>query len=52
MSKTSIEWTQSVWNVLSGCSRKSDGCKNCYAETMTKRLEAMGRGDIEVRRTI
>lgn len=38
-----IEWTGKTWNPLSGCSRKSDGCKNCYAEVMTKRLAAMGQ---------
>lgn len=42
MSKSNIEWTQETWNPLTGCSRKSEGCKNCYAEKMTKRLEAMG----------
>lgn len=46
---TKIEWVRSsngekgeTWNPLAGCSRKSDGCRNCYAEKMTKRLEAMG----------
>lgn len=42
MSKSNIEWTQETWNPLAGCSRKSIGCQNCYAEKMTKRLEAMG----------
>lgn len=42
-SKTNIEWTEFNWNPLSGCSRKSAGCENCYAETMTKRLAAMGQ---------
>ena len=37
-----IQWTEKTWNPISGCSRKSTGCENCYAETMTKRLEAMG----------
>lgn len=40
---SNIEWTGKTWNPISGCSRKSDGCKNCYAEVMTKRLEAMGQ---------
>lgn len=43
MSKTKIEWADSVWNVVSGCSRKSAGCENCYAEVMTKRLALMGQ---------
>lgn len=42
-SPTNIEWTDFNWNFLSGCSRKSSGCENCYAEKMTKRLAAMGQ---------
>ncbi|RNJ78985.1 MAG: phage Gp37/Gp68 family protein [Nitrosopumilus sp. B06] len=38
-----IEWTEATWNPTSGCSKISPGCKNCYAETMTKRLLAMGQ---------
>lgn len=37
-----IEWTEATWNPFAGCSRKSEGCRNCYAEVMTKRLAAMG----------
>lgn len=40
--KSHIEWTESTWNPVSGCSKVSDGCKNCYAERMAKRLQAMG----------
>ncbi|HVE56560.1 MAG TPA: phage Gp37/Gp68 family protein [Pyrinomonadaceae bacterium] len=40
---TNIEWTGETWNPISGCSRKSEGCQNCYAEVMTKRLAAMGQ---------
>ena len=43
MSKSSIEWTDDTWNPVSGCTRVSAGCDNCYAVTMTKRLEAMGQ---------
>lgn len=39
--KSSIEWTESTWNPLTGCTKVSPGCKNCYAERMTKRLMAM-----------
>jgi protein gp37 len=39
---TSIEWTGSTWNPLTGCSKLTPGCKNCYAERMAKRLQAMG----------
>jgi protein gp37 len=42
MSKTLIDWTDSVWNPVCGCSRQSEGCLNCYAEKMHKRLQAMG----------
>jgi protein gp37 len=42
MGKHKIEWTEQTWNPTAGCSKKSDGCKNCYAETMAKRLQAMG----------
>lgn len=37
-----IEWTESTWNPVSGCTKISPGCKNCYAERMAKRLKAMG----------
>ena len=38
-----IEWTEATWNPTTGCTKISPGCKNCYAETLTKRLEAMGQ---------
>lgn len=38
-----IEWTSSTWNPVTGCDKISPGCKNCYAERMTRRLEAMGQ---------
>ena len=38
-----IEWTEATWNPTTGCSKISTGCKNCYAETLTKRLKAMGQ---------
>lgn len=41
-SKTHIEWTESTWNPVTGCSKVSAGCKNCYAERMAKRLQVMG----------
>ncbi|MGC4080050.1 MAG: phage Gp37/Gp68 family protein [Rubrivivax sp.] len=37
-----IEWTEQTWNPAIGCTKISAGCKNCYAETMAKRLKAMG----------
>jgi protein gp37 len=40
--KSSIEWTDSTWNPITGCNKISPGCKNCYAERMAKRLKLMG----------
>jgi protein gp37 len=40
--KTAIEWTEMTWNPVTGCTKVSPGCKHCYAETMAKRLVAMG----------
>lgn len=37
-----IEWTEQTWNPTVGCTKVSPGCKNCYAETMARRLRAMG----------
>lgn len=42
MNKTKIEWTENTWNPITGCSKISDGCANCYAHRMSKRLHAMG----------
>ena len=41
--KSSIEWTESTWNPLTGCTKVSPGCTRCYAERMSKRLRAMGQ---------
>jgi protein gp37 len=41
--KSSIEWTESTWNPLTGCTKISPGCKFCYAERMSARLKAMGQ---------
>lgn len=42
MAKSSIEWTEMTWNPTTGCSKVSQGCKFCYAEVMSRRLQAMG----------
>ncbi|WP_276497898.1 DUF5131 family protein [Pontibacter litorisediminis] len=42
MAESSIEWTEVTWNPTTGCTKISQGCKFCYAEVMTKRLQAMG----------
>jgi protein gp37 len=43
MATTSIEWADCTWNALTGCTKISPGCKNCYAERMSKRLKLMGQ---------
>ena len=40
-----IEWTERTWNPVTGCDKISAGCKNCYAETMANRLQAMGQAN-------
>ncbi|ODS23585.1 hypothetical protein AB835_08205 [Candidatus Endobugula sertula] len=37
-----IEWTEATWNPVTGCTKISPGCKYCYAESMSRRLQAMG----------
>ena len=41
-SDSRIEWTERTWNPVVGCTKVSPGCKHCYAETMARRLQAMG----------
>lgn len=40
--KTGIEWTESTWNPVRGCSRTSEGCRNCYAELVAARFSGPG----------
>ncbi len=42
-SNSTIEWTESTWNPLTGCTKISPGCAHCYAERMALRLQAMGQ---------
>lgn len=42
MRQTNIEWAEVTWNPVTGCSKVSDGCRFCYAESMAIRLQAMG----------
>ncbi|MBN3034108.1 MAG: phage Gp37/Gp68 family protein [Bacteroidales bacterium] len=42
MTKSGIEWTELTWNPTTGCSKISAGCRHCYAEVMSRRLQAMG----------
>ena len=41
--KSNIEWTEATWNPVTGCTKISPGCKHCYAERMSLRLQAMGQ---------
>ena len=41
--KSKIEWTESTWNPVTGCTKISEGCQHCYAERMARRLHAMGQ---------
>ncbi len=41
--KSPIEWTEATWNPVTGCNKISPGCKNCYAEILSRRLKAMGQ---------
>ena len=43
MASTKIEWTESTWNPITGCTKISSGCRFCYAEVMALRLKAMGQ---------
>ena len=45
MSTSKIEWTDATWNPVTGCSKISAGCINCYAERMALRLKAMGQAN-------
>lgn len=42
---STIEWTESTWNPVTGCTKISQGCLNCYAERMARRLNAMGQSN-------
>lgn len=41
--KTGIEWTDATWNAVRGCTRVSEGCRNCYAETVAHRFSGEGQ---------
>jgi protein gp37 len=42
---SAIEWTDATWNPVTGCTKISPGCANCYAQRMAKRLQAMGQAN-------
>lgn len=50
MADTTISWTEHTWNPVTGCDRVSEGCDNCYALTLAKRLKAMEAKRIELGR--
>lgn len=47
MAESSIELTEHTWNPVTGCTKLSPGCKHCYAETMARRLRAIGAAGYE-----
>lgn len=44
MASTRIEWTDETWNPLTGCSKVSEGCRNCYAIRQARRMDGQGVG--------
>ena len=36
--KTAIEWTEATWNPVTGCTKVTRGCDNCYAERLAERF--------------
>lgn len=46
---SNIEWTDATWNPVVGCTPVSPGCLNCYAATMARRLEGMGKKEYQPR---
>lgn len=46
--KTSIEWTESTWNPVTGCTRVSAGCDHCYAERFSERFRGVRGHPFEV----
>lgn len=41
--RTGIAWTDATWNPIRGCSRVSEGCRNCYAERIAARFSDVGK---------
>jgi protein gp37 len=39
--KSKIEWTEATWNPIRGCSKVSEGCRNCYAEKVAARFSGV-----------
>lgn len=47
-SKTGIQWTDKVWNPVTGCTKVSPGCAHCYAEVITKRFPKSFREGFDI----
>lgn len=45
---TGIDYGGEAWNVVVGCSKKSEGCRDCWALRMAKRLKGMGRPEYQM----
>lgn len=50
--RTHIEWTDATWNPIVGCTRVSEGCRNCYAEVMAARFNQPGQWGEGLARTV
>ena len=48
VARTRISWTERTWNPIRGCTKVSEGCRNCYAEEMARRFSGPGRPFAEV----
>ncbi len=46
--KTAIEWTNATWNPVTGCTKISAGCDNCYAERFAERFRGVQGHPFEV----
>ena len=44
-----IEWTETTWNPVTGCTKVSHGCKRCYAERMSSQASGHGHGEVPER---
>jgi len=49
MAKTKIEWADKVWNPVTGCTKVTAGCANCYAERFSLRLKHMEQSAVKYR---
>ena len=45
--KSHVEWTEATWHPVTGCTKISAGCKNCYAERLARRLHNDGQSSLQ-----